>query len=248
MCEYASAPRMLVSAIADDVSKQIKNLANTLYRGLPPDVAKDIATNLGQNDAEQGLRLACCIWLTSLRLQNLLAEKSSTLRANGLKSIAQLRTAGIGTVITPGDLREEWDKILQVNYGAIFHTARAALDDRISAEVGADVFRSLTQLAERIIGLRLGNRVDFAGELFPLLLDDREETAAHYTLPETAELLARLAVERIPVSDWASSELVDALRVADLACGTGSLLRASYGHIRRRHEAAGGRRKTCTVR
>ena len=240
LCEYAAAPPMLISEIADDVSRQIKNLANTLYLGLPLGVAKDISTNLGQNDAEQGLRLACCIWLTSLRLQNLLAEKSSTLRAKCLKSIAQLRTTGIGNVITPGDLREEWDKILEVNYGAIFHTARTALDDRIPAQLGADVLRSLAQLAERIIGLRLGNRVDFAGELFPLLLDDREETAAHYTLPETAELLARLAIERVAVSDWASSELVDALRVSDLACGTGSLLRASYGHIRRRHEAAGG--------
>ena len=86
----------------------------------------------------------------------------------------------------------------------------------------------------------LGNRVDFAGELFPLLLDDREETAAHYTLPETAELLAQLAVSRITLDDWASEATAANLRVADLACGTGALLRAAYHGIRRRHESAGG--------
>ena len=241
LCEYAAAPPVLVTRIADEVSKQIKDLAKTLHQTLPAEVAREMSEKLGQKDAEQGLRLACCIWLTSLRLQDLLATKSSTLRSKGLKSIGELRSAGVGNVIVPSDLKEEWDKILSVNYGAIFHTSRVALDDRIPVPVCSTVLGSLARLAERIIALRLGNRVDFAGELFPLLLDDREETAAHYTLPETAELLARLAVERLALPDWSSPELVESLSVADLSCGTGSLLRASYGHIRRRHEMAGGK-------
>ncbi len=240
LCEYAAAPPMLVSQTADSVARQIKNLAETLFNGLPPGAAKDIAARLGQSDEKQGLRLACCIWLTSIRLHNLLAEKSSEIRAQQVNTIAQMRSAGLGGVITAADFRTEWSKILGVNYGAIFHTARAALDDRIPAQAGSDALRRLTQFAEQVDALRLGNRVDFTGELFPKLLDDREETAAHYTLSETAELLARLAVDRISVSDWASPEAAEALRAADLACGTGALLRATYGHIRRRHEAAGG--------
>ena len=240
LCEYAAAPTLLVSQVAGDVSREIKNLAKSLNQVLPSDVSNDIASGLGQKDPEQGLRLACCIWLTSLRLQDLLANKSSTMRSIGLKTLEQLRTAGVGHAIVAGELKEEWDKILSVNYGAIFHTSRSALDDRIPNQDSSAILGSLARLAERITSMRLGNRVDFAGELFPLLLDDREETAAHYTLPETAELLARLAVDRIPVAHWASAELVDDLRVADLSCGTGSLLRASYGHIRRRHEAVGG--------
>ena len=240
LCEYASAPPMLVSQIADDVSREIRNLAKVLCQAIPQEVSREIAARLGQSDPEQGLRLACCIWLTSLRLQDLLAERSSTLRAKGLKSIAQLRSAGPGKVIVASELKEEWEKILSVNYGAIFHTSRTALDDRIPDQASSVAIGALSRLAQRISTLRLGNRVDFAGELFPLMLEDREETAAHYTLPETAELLARLAVNRMPVADWGASEVVDDLRVADLSCGTGSLLRASYGHIRRRHEATGG--------
>ena len=176
-----------------------------------------------------------------MRLHNLLASGSTSLRANGLRSTREMREEGWG-VITLNDLETEWAKILAVNYGSIFNTALNALDARIPDLPGGDAIALLVGQAERITTLRLGNQVDFAGELFPLLLDDREETAAHYTLPETAELLAQLASARMTPDDWASEETVANLRVADLACGTGTLLRASYHGIRRRHESAGGQR------
>ena len=239
LCEYAAAPPALVSRTANQVAAHIHNLADYLYRTLPPGVAEAIAGILGQRQEMQGLRMACCIWLTSLRLHNLLAAGSTSLRANGLRSTRELRTEGWG-VITLSDLDTEWAKILAVNYGSIFNTALNALDARIPIVPGGDAIALLVGQAERIDNLRLGNQVDFAGELFPLLLDDREETAAHYTLPATAELLAQLAVARLTPDDWASAATVANLKVADLACGTGTLLRAAYHGIRRRHESAGG--------
>ena len=239
MCEYASAPPLLVSTTADTVAARIHNLADSLYRSMPPGVAGAIAGVLGQRDERQGLRMACCIWLTSLRLHNLLAVNSSSLRAMDLQTIAHIRATNLG-VLSLTALRREWDKILKVNYGSIFSVARTALDDRMPIEQGVRAMEQLAETAENITALRLGNHVDFAGELFPKLLDDREETAAHYTLPETAELLARLAIERIALPDWSDAEAVANLRIADLACGTGTLLRAAYRQIRQRHEAAGG--------
>ena len=239
MCEYAAAPAALVAQTASQVAAAIRSLADYLYRSTPPGVAGAIAGSLGQRQEMPGLRMACCIWLTSLRLHNMLAAGSTSLRDAGLRSTTQLQAEGWG-VITLNDLRTEWDKILAVNYGSIFNTARNALDNRIPDAVGSDAISRLVGIAERITSLRLGNRVDFAGELFPLLLDDREETAAHYTLPETAELLAQLAVSRLALPDWSDAAAVGNLRIADLACGTGTLLRAAYRHIRRRHEDAGG--------
>ena len=227
LCEYAAAPQQLVALTTDEVARNIYSFASHLYGALPPGVADDIAQRLGQQEGIQGLRLACCIWLTSLRLHNLLAAKSPALQQNGLRTIAEIRTAS-GDVLTLADLREEWDKILEVNYSSIFNTARIALDDRIPVEAGSDVLTELSRLANRITALRLGNRIDFAGELFPKLLEDREEIAAHYTLPETAELLGQLAVSRISMDDWSSADAVAALRIADLSCGTGTLLRAAY--------------------
>ena len=239
MCEYAAAPPALVSLTAGQIAARIHSLADYLYRIIPPGVAGDIAAKLDQRQELQGLRMACCVWLTSLRLHNMLADGSPSLQAAGLRSTTRLRQDGWG-VITLSDLWTEWDKILAVNYGSIFNTARNALDARIPILAGADAIGTLVSMAERITALRLGNRVDFAGELFPLLLDDREETAAHYTLPETAELLARLAVSRLELTDWSDAAAVGNLGIADLACGTGTLLRAAYRHIRRRHEDAGG--------
>ena len=241
LCEYAAAPPQLVTDTAKSVAAQINNLALALQKALEPPTAKAIANELGQTDPLQGLRMACCIWLTSLRLQNRLAQTSESLKNQGLQTISEMKARyRVGSVITPDELRTEWGKILGENYGAIFHTARNALHPRIPVEVGAKVLTELSDLADRISALRLGNRVDFAGELFPELLSDREETAAHYTLPETAELLSQLAVARLNPADWAAADMVAALKIADLACGTGSLLRAAYRHIRSRHDAAGG--------
>ena len=239
LCEYAAAPQGLVTRTTDEVAARIRSLADYLYRALPPGVAEEIAQNLGQQQGLQGLRLACCIWLTSLRLHNLLASKSRTLRRRGLQNIGQLRAVSSNVLMAPY-LSREWDKILDVNYSSIFNTARIALDLRIPELAGSRVLTELSELAYHINSLHLGNRIDFAGELFPKLLDDREEIAAHYTLPETAELLGQLAVSRITLNDWTSSDAVSDIRIADLACGTGTLLRAAYRHIRYRHEAAGG--------
>ena len=241
LCEYAVAPPQLVTETAVRVAAQINSLAAALQRGLDPETAHTIARQLGQTDPAQGLRMACCIWLTSLRLQNLLAGTSVELKAKGLKTVAEMRSHySVGRVIVLEERRDEWLKILEVNYRAIFNTALNALHPRIPDEIGSQVLTELSILAGRITALRLGNRVDFAGELFPKLLSDRGETAAHYTLPETAELLSQMAVTRIKLGNWKSPESVTSLKIADLACGTGSLLRAAYRHIRNRHDAAGG--------
>ena len=241
LCEYAAAPPQLVTDTAKSVAAQINNLAEALYRGLEPAAIQEIAKELGQTDLRQGLRMACCIWLTSLRLQNLLAETSDELKAQGLKTISEMRfVSQAGEVIIPDDVRVEWGKILAFNYKAVFNAARNVLHLRMPDTVGGDVITLLARQASRITNLRLGNRVDFAGELFPQLLSDREETAAHYTLPETAELLSQLAVARLKLKNWQSPQEVASLKIADFACGTGSLMRAPYRHIRSRHDAAGG--------
>jgi len=80
LCEYAAAPPQLITETAVRVAAQINSLAAALQRGLDPETAHTIARELGQTDPAQGLRMACCIWLTSLRLQNLLAGTSVELR------------------------------------------------------------------------------------------------------------------------------------------------------------------------
>ena len=245
LCEYATAPAGLVARLTNSVADRIHTIADTLHRGgMTEPIRKSISMRLGQHSTVQAIRLACCIWLTALRLQTLLAQRSERLQTAGLLPVDAMmqESSVIGgrRILSASDVREAWQTILSINYKAIFKTARASLDSRIATEASTSALTELARLADDVDAGGLGNRIDFAGELFPRLLDDREEAAAHYTLPQTAELLAALAVERLSLSDWADAAAVSRLRFADMSCGTGSLLRAAYRNVRRRHEAAGG--------
>lgn len=80
---------------------------------------------------------------------------------------------------------------------------------------------------------------DLSGRMFQQLIADRKFLATFYTLPASATLLAELAISRLQV-DWAAPEKIAILRLADLACGTGALLRATYYAIASRHRRRGG--------
>ena len=238
LCDAATAPPKLVEEQIEHVTHYIRGFALTLKECLDDEVAREVAINLGQGSVDQGLRLACCIWMTSWRMHDQLAA-TDELRSRGLRTISEMRSL-FGSPITLSAIRDAWSTILEYNYRSIFHPALAALHHRMPSLNGAEVLDGLSLLAERVTATRLGNSVDFAGELFPKLLDDRENTAAFYTLPPSAELLARLAVNRLELSDWKSAQEVAELKIADLACGTGTLLRAAYAKIRSKHDSARG--------
>ena len=80
---------------------------------------------------------------------------------------------------------------------------------------------------------------DLAGRMFQQLIADRKFLATFYTLPPSAAMIAELAADKLD-TDWADPAAVTALRAADLACGTGTLLSAAYQAIRSRHRRAGG--------
>ncbi len=241
LCETAATPHHVIETYANDVAKNIIAFADGLGDELPVDVAEEIATKVGQSNVAQGLRLACCIWMSTLRLHDLLAT-SKVPELSGLKSISEMRTESLGgETLTMSSVREAWRTILGYNYRSIFGPALDALVPAIPLGAGADTLTNLAELAEKVTVEGLGDHVDFAGELFPKLLEDRKETAANYTLPTTAAMLAKIAVDRMNVNDWSDDDEVFNLKIADFACGTGTLLRAAYKRIRTNYEAAGGK-------
>ena len=76
--------------------------------------------------------------------------------------------------------------------------------------------------------------------MFQRLIADRKYLATFYTRPESAALLARLAVARLDSVDLSDAAAIGKLRVGDFACGTGALLSAVNDQIAARHERAGG--------
>ncbi|MDE2717281.1 MAG: hypothetical protein OXI33_09720, partial [Chloroflexota bacterium] len=83
---------------------------------------------------------------------------------------------------------------------------------------------------------------DLSGRLFHTLLTDAKFTGAYYTSVPAATMLARLVFHDWPPHvDWKDHEFPASLNVADLACGTGTLLMAVASEAERRHKSAGGR-------
>jgi len=131
----------------------------------------------------------------------------------------------------------EWQAIIKINYWPVFGIARKLLDAISSGDVAAAVRKELCGNASDKVAHRATQGL--VGELFGRLIVDRKFLATYYTRPQSAAMLAEMAVNRLDV-DWADPEAVTSLRVADLACGTGALLTAAYRRIAARHEDAGG--------
>ena len=133
---------------------------------------------------------------------------------------------------------EAWERILEINYWPIFDVARKVLACIPEAEARR-LIEYLRAAADELAALGITTTQDLAGQMFGKLIADRKFLATFYTRPESAALLAELAAARLD-ADWADAESVEALRIADLACGTGALLSAAYRAVAARWRRAGG--------
>jgi tRNA1(Val) A37 N6-methylase TrmN6 len=122
----------------------------------------------------------------------------------------------------------QWKQILEINYYPIFHLARELLK---TLTADADIFahlRSLADAAQRIVSLRAALRHDLMGRVYHKLLADKKYLATYYTRVPSAILLLKLALgnDTFPLRWHDFNELMN-FRIADLACGTGTLLMAA---------------------
>lgn len=131
-----------------------------------------------------------------------------------------------------------WDEILGVNYWPIFRIARDILE-AVPARLAAVLLERADEVAGALVRVGAATFHDLAARMFQTLIADRKFLATFYTLPESATLLAERSVDRLQV-DWADPEAVRALKIADFACGTGTLLSAAQRSVYRRFRRAGG--------
>ena len=105
------------------------------------------------------------------------------------------------------------------------------------------LIEGLAETADKLLQNRLMRSHDLTGAVFQRLIADRKFLAAYYTTPAAAALLVGLSItpEKTPGGGvWSSADDVTALRTADFACGTGTLLSTAYQRISQLHELAGG--------
>lgn len=198
-------------------------------------VMKKISTALKQEANLQTFRMAATILINAFVFQENLAGRSG-----GLEDVRGLEEMNDGADMTQTLVVEEWSKILAINYWPIFGIARSILQ-AVPANVAANILTKMHHAASVLLTLNLGKSSDLSGVIFQRLITDRRFLATFYTTPASAALLNGLVFRSDVAPNGLKWTEVDAtkLRIADFACGTGSLLCGAYAEVRRHLEING---------
>jgi hypothetical protein len=240
LCQSMTIPPAIVDDAADRLVQGVSDAAGHLdelaqrYDG----ALKNIATTLKQEDGIQTRRMAMTIVANAFVFHASLAGQTGDLA--DVRSIEEIR--GANKHLSKTSVLAEWRKILKINYWPIFDIARRIVEYLPSSGV-APILTCLADTAELVLESGLTQSHDLVGAIFQKLIADRKFLAAFYTKPQSAMLLARLALSRTETplaASWTDPKNILALRFADFACGTGTLLSTVYQCVRQYHELAGG--------
>ena len=210
----------------------VETAAGRLHRDLEAThsgVLDAIAEVLHQEKDWQTTRMAMAVVANALIFHTAIAG------THGIHTLDQLRLANGDLAKT--DVLSAWREILRINYWPIFDIAMRIMAP-IPDGVANVILKQLSAVAGQLAGLGVTTTGDLAGQMFGRLITDRKFLATFYTLPSSAALLAEVAVQRLGV-DYRDAAQVTALKVADLACGTGALLSGAYSRITARVRRAG---------
>jgi hypothetical protein len=135
---------------------------------------------------------------------------------------------------------QHWKFIFEnINYYPIFHVGREVLGAIPSNPYVFDAIEVLAETARTIVQMRAPLRHDLMGRVYHRLLADAKYLGTYYTGIPAAALLLKLALRPDGwATQWHDPKQVGQLRIADLACGTGTLLMAAADAITDNHISA----------
>ncbi len=228
---YAATPEDAVQRAVNVLEEGVQDAATILRQAaeLSGDTHSAIVEHLKQPYSDQTLRMAATILVNALVFHQNLAGQY------GVKNLDQVASDG---VLSQAGVLEEWRKILGVNYWSIFKIASDLLLCINPPGMAVEALRVMKDSADRLVALGVSQSHDLSGTVFQRLIADRKFLATFYTRPESAALLANLAIP--DDGGWADPERVKDFRIADYACGTGTLLHAAYRRLNQLHWLAGG--------
>ena len=232
----------LVNVLEDGIVHAYGTLSNAHpHRSM---LGEQIAEILGQSDDAEGQtrRMAMTVIINALVFHSALANAGMELPATPKRAVRNPSYFRYEGAFRPTDLLDEWGLILRVNYWPIFHTSRLILNE-LPTRLAANLLDILWRTAEDLIVGGVTTSHDLTGVVFQRLITDRKFLATFYTRPASAELLAGLAIPlhgQFEDCDWSDHESVAQLRIADFACGTGTLLSRAYQRVGLIHELCGG--------
>ncbi len=237
LVQLASIPPEIVDQIADEVENCITGITGQLkwFTSDYPAALQQMSQLLHQENSLQTWRMAAAILVNAFVFHELLVGADPNLPVQSLENLRHSKK-----LLKPLIL-DEWDKILAFNYWPIFHIAQELLF-AIPLVHSQPLMEQLIQATLLLFQNYLMRSHDLMGTVFQRLIADRKFLAAFYTTPASATLLAGLAI-RPGQRAWGEVEVVKSLRIADFACGTGTLLSTVYQRINQLHEIGGGSAK-----
>ena len=224
--EYLSLSKRQLARGTEALERVVRNAAGLLAEHAGEGPLARIARDLHQQASEQTERMAAAICVSAFAFHAAI---------EGQEHIPPVPMAGS---IDKGSLLDAWSAILEINYWPIFSIARDLVKE-LPIKAVPPVMNRIAASVSDLAQLGATTYHDLTGRMFQTLITDRKFLATFYTLPESACLLAELAVERLDV-DWSDRAAIEGLRIADFACGTGALLSAAQRAVYRRHRRAGG--------
>ena len=154
-----------------------------------PVAAHEIADLLGMSEVPQTRRMACAIVANAMVFHDRIAHMHP--------EILPLNRLWRTYADNPqGKVSDAWDAILEINYWPIFAVARDIVN-LLPSHAAARILEHLRTTAQRINSTGASVAHDLTGRVFQRLIADRKYLATFYTLPASADLLARLAVAKL---------------------------------------------------
>jgi hypothetical protein len=181
-----------------------------------------MSESLSREQAVSVSRVSALVVINALIFQEILSNDDG--RVQSLRRMLQ----GSDFV---GAIEDQWRFILdKIDYFPIFDVASAVLVSLSSSSDTDRALRSLANIALNVVRQRAALRHDLMGRVYHRLLGEREtkSLATFYTSVPAATLLLKLALDPSRwTTNWSDEKQLSEFRIADLACGTGTLLMAA---------------------
>ena len=193
LARLVSVPQRTVNAAASALEAGIDSAVGVLnsMEKQSPVAAREIADLLGMSEVPQTRRMACAIVANAMVFHDRIANLHSEI-------LPLNRLWKTDTDNPQGKVTGAWDAILEINYWPIFAVARDIVN-LLPSHAAAQILEHLRTTAYRINSTGANVAHDLTGRVFQRLIADRKYLATFYTLPASAALLARLAVDKLTI-------------------------------------------------
>ena len=220
-----------LEAAVDALENGARRAGSKLYQS--PGTLNRVARIFGADPSDEVANMAALVIINAMVFQERLASDEVAYQSVG----AARRNGQFARLL----LLQFWERILDVDYYPIFSMARDVVAEFSEVEA-AGVLEECAATAAELLGMGAVGRHDLAGRIFNRLIAERKLLAAFYTSIPASTLLAGLALAPAKWTDWdwSSVDAINNIRVVDPACGTGTLLMATYRQILQNHLAADG--------